>query len=633
MPALLWQPYVTIPAINTAATLFYLWPDLPELDIYVLFSLLVSALGATALYYIVFAVLPPRKCVAIPVAALFAALLTVLHVVQFGYYRVFGSIMPPSAVNYLRLYPAHALREAYEELTVLHAVVGAAAIALLTWYCARAILKVGGTLRRRQALAAVLLFVLAPVAATWPCLALDQYFAGAVLVSMGTDFTKIKFVPERVDLPALRAEQPPNVVFFLLESVSRDAAQVYNPRLPTMPFWTQYVEEHADEAFLAGNHFSNSSASDMAIPMVFNGTAPDDPMPVHVSAPLLWDYATSAGYNTSLYIAASFEWGGLGVRFQHHTGHTNLDHAFHAGNAGRPLVHDLSMNDEDVVGGAIEYQQARGWQGPFLMAMNLKMPHYLGQGARMNGYAYLNDRLPDEDRLIHYYNAVYDGDRVMANLMAAMPPEVRRNTIVVVASDHGEDLYGRGVRLENYHQEIAQVPCWFVVPGDVQRRQRPGAMEILHRNLETTAASNVDLLPTVLDLMGLADEPHVAEVLEGLQGQSLLRERQPPEFLVMLNTNDLRNWEREGFALTMDNGTKRYVFDMGREGFFDLRTDPREETSLMDDPRYADDLQRARAEAEHNPFLRRIVAKYSDGRPTSLGRRLLARLLRSRRGD
>jgi hypothetical protein len=101
----------------------------------------------------------------------------------------------------------------------------------------------------------------------------------------------------------------------------------------------------------------------------------------------------------------------------------------------------------------------------------------------------------------------------------------------------------------------------------------------------------------------------------------------------MLNTNDLRNWEREGFALAMDNGTKRYVFDMGREGFFDLRTDPREQTSLVDDPRHADDLRRARAEAERNPYLRRIVAKYSDGRPTPLGRRLLAGLLGPRRGE
>ena len=201
----------------------------------------------------------------------------------------------------------------------------------------------------------------------------------------------------------------------------------------------------------------------------------------------------------------------------------------------------------------------------------------------------------------------------MGEYLAAMPPDVRENTIFLAVSDHGEDIYGRGARLESYHIENARVPCWLYVPRRVQERLRPGAVENLRANCQNRATSSIDLLPTVLDLMGLARKQPVAEILGRLQGRSLLDAREPSEFILMLNTNDLRHWEREGFALTMDNGTWRYLYDMGRRSLYNLQDDPREERDLIDDPVAAPYLGRVQERVANCPYLLRIVRKYEGG--------------------
>lgn len=607
----LYQPYVVVPVLNGAVATFYLWAGHGPIGLPGLMSLVLSTLAGMGLLYVLLSAVPPKKAFAIPVSVLLATALTALHVVHLGYYQVFKAPVPVSVINYARQLPLHSAHALREYFTVGLGLFCAGSVVGLGLYLYWGIRRVGGTLTRRRVIVALLPWVALPLAAAHPYLSLGQYTVATVVVSLcGSGQWTVHFVPDRIDLPPLDLENPVNVVFFELESISTTAMQICNPDLPTTPYWVKLRDERPDEVFVAANHFSNSSASDVAIPMIYTGAAADDPLRVHKSVPLIWDYAKAAGYDTSLFMACSLTWGDFDTRFQHHEGVMNLDHIVHAFNADRPLVHDLSMNDADVMEEMIQYLRGRDWPQPFLACVSLKMPHFLGQGAKLNGFTFLNDRLPDEDRLIHYYNAIYHNDQLMGQFIELMPPEVRRNTVIAVTCDHGEDLYGRGARLDNYHIEIAHIPWLMYVPQNVQSHQRPGAMENLRHNIQNVATSNLDVVPTLLDLMGLADEESVREILAGLQGQSLLEPKPPPEFIVMLNTNDLRSWDREGFALTMDNGTVRYVYDMGRKGLYDLTRDPREERDLMDDPAYADYVRRAEERIKSDYYLMRIVLKY-----------------------
>jgi tetratricopeptide (TPR) repeat protein len=120
----------------------------------------------------------------------------------------------------------------------------------------------------------------------------------------------------------------------------------------------------------------------------------------------------------------------------------------------------------------------------------------------------------------------------------------------------------------------------------------------------------MDLLPTLLDLLGLSSTPQVAGIVDRLKGHSLLRERAPPKSILMLNTNELRRWDREGFGLFLDNGTVSFIYDGGRQAIYDLQRDPLEQENLIDDPRMAPCLRRVRHKINSNPYLLRIAAKY-----------------------
>ncbi len=606
------KPYVALPMLNTAATVAYLGDGLFGPAPHVWLSFVLSLLASISAYYLLVRLAPSRKALALLVVGVVSLLLILLHVVQFGYYSVFRDLISATTLDYIRQNPVGGLAHFRENFSLLHALV-----LLLGWVCCSAYLfhGVSTTEHKRPTPAKLALclapWILLPIVGRWPYLGLDQYALATLARSVrGTGRTSVSFVPRRTQLPALTPRVRANILFIRLEAIYRDAHQIYRPDLPTAPYWSRYAAQHPDEIFVASRHFANSSATDVAVMLLFTGAAADQSIDVHRSTPLLWDYAKAAGNSTSAFLPYDLAWGDFATRFQSLPGRINLDTCLHRGNAGLPAAYDNSINDSDVVAAAIAHQRQRQWRGPFFQLVSLKLPHFLGQGVAINDYERLTAGIECNERLHNYYEAIYRDDALMGKLHEAMPPEVRARTVVVAVSDHGNDVYGRGARLENYHEEIALVPCWFVIPKAVQSQLPPGSIEALRNNLHGLATSNEDIVPTLLDLLGVADEPAVARSLQVLPGRSLLRPQEPTELILMLNTNDMRRWDREGFALTLENGKKRFVFDCGECMFFDLEADPREQVNLYATDSFAPYRNRIVTAVQARPHLRRIVSKY-----------------------
>ncbi|MBL28585.1 MAG: hypothetical protein CMM50_13650 [Rhodospirillaceae bacterium] len=92
---------------------------------------------------------------------------------------------------------------------------------------------------------------------------------------------------------------------------------------------------------------------------------------------------------------------------------------------------------------------------------------------------------------------------------------LRRDTVVVLTSDHGEELLERGnvghastTRAAHLHEEIVHIPLIIWLPPGDGRLPAGGVVDSMNDHL--------DLMPTVLDLLGV--EPTTA-----LEGVSLLR--------------------------------------------------------------------------------------------------------------
>lgn len=165
--------------------------------------------------------------------------------------------------------------------------------------------------------------------------------------------------------------------------------------------------------------------------------------------------------------------------------------------------------------------------------------------------------VPGQDRL-GYYVAQYDGeiaavDREVGEVIAALRASGRRETVVVVTSDHGESLgehdyyFDHG---EDLFEPSLAIPLIAVVPGG-----KPG-------NRSDVLASTLDIVPTVLDAVKVSYPPDLA-------GRSLLgavtgKEGPVRERLYAQNDRNLSaTWDRRYkiVATPVGEGTRLALYD------------------------------------------------------------------------
>jgi arylsulfatase len=145
-----------------------------------------------------------------------------------------------------------------------------------------------------------------------------------------------------------------------------------------------------------------------------------------------------------------------------------------------------------------------------------------------------------------------------------------RNALTVVTADHGEEFeeHGRMEHGKTLYEEVVQVPLIVHAPGLVQ----PG--------LHGGPASLLDVVPTVLDLLGLPP----GEGLDGVGLAEWLRGRAPsPEKdrELLLHLDD---WEATSLALEAGKDKLVLARSPYRKQLFDLGGDPREQHARSLDP-------------------------------------------------
>lgn len=170
---------------------------------------------------------------------------------------------------------------------------------------------------------------------------------------------------------------------------------------------------------------------------------------------------------------------------------------------------------------------------------------------------------------------LYDGeirgaDRGLEQLVNALRQrDLLEGTILVVTSDHGEEMedHGRMSHGLSLYEEVVRVPLVFHAP----QRIPPG-----HRG----RASLLDVVPTLMDLLGLGSSQELAS-LDGVSLAPVLRGEAraagPRTFLFHLDHID-------GTALALTRGRDKIVLvrQPYRKELFDLESDPRERRNLLD---------------------------------------------------
>jgi len=189
---------------------------------------------------------------------------------------------------------------------------------------------------------------------------------------------------------------------------------------------------------------------------------------------------------------------------------------------------------------------------------------------------------PPEPYASRYAGHPYDGevawsDELVGRLDAALATNgLRDETLVIVTADHGEGLDEHGEAVHGFfvYETTLHVPLILRGPGIVPGTQLTGVTR------------SIDVLPTALDLLGLADAtPHVSgrSLKAALGGARMDEEPAFAESLVPLihyGWSDLR---------TVRDGRWKYIL-APRPELYDLSRDPGEQQNLADR-----EPQRARA--------------------------------------
>lgn len=374
---------------------------------------------------------------------------------------------------------------------------------------------------------------------------------------------------------ATRLEHPRNVLLILLESVRADATCIeYDPACQKTAASNRLTPQRYPLMQLR----SLSSSTAVSLGVLWAGIGPHESHEVLHTWPLLFDYARAAGWDTAFWTSQNMLFGNgrlwvknLGVgKF---VSATELD-----------PDSDLDLGaDEELLVDRIA-QDLTQLREPFFAAIQLSNTHYpyrVEPGEPQPFQPASRSKAPEDTYKFfnRYKNAVHQQDRHVGDMIASLRSlPLGERTVIVYTSDHGEAFREHdqlGHTFSVLDEEI-HVPGWIDVP--------PGVLDVEQvehlAEKRSTYTSHVDLTATMLDLMGVWDDPGIAAYRRRMLGVSLLRAEENGNALPLTNCAGVWNcaFQNWGFMRQFLKLEAREWDPAWR--CFDLRSDPFEQNDL-----------------------------------------------------
>lgn len=333
------------------------------------------------------------------------------------------------------------------------------------------------------------------------------YFSLAALIVLGTILSQFRIhLPSRptgsiADLDRLRERDGLNVVFILIDTLRADHLSCYGYHRETTPVMDFLAKSGVRFAHVQ----SQSSWTKASMASLWTGSYPRRTGVLRFTDAL----APEATIPAEIFKAAGFRTGGI-VR----NGWVANNFGFAQGydlyiqprasatpakfERRNPSAHALTGTDWDATESAVEFIKGHKHERFFLYVHYMDVHQYLwdaDSGKFGNGIQEAYD------------NALHWTDRNVSALLGEVEGSgLFDRTLVVIAADHGESFYEHGMEghARNLYREVTETPWILVLPF----RLEPGLVV-------ETPVQNVDVWPTVLDLLGFP-------ALPGADGRSLV---------------------------------------------------------------------------------------------------------------
>jgi glucan phosphoethanolaminetransferase (alkaline phosphatase superfamily) len=368
-----------------------------------------------------------------------------------------------------------------------------------------------------------------------------------------------------------------SVLFVVTESVrATDACSVPVPDCATTPFTNELLPDRLGLSQMR----ALDSTTAVSLAVLWSGLSPTASRSDLHRAPLLWEYAHAAGYRTAYWTSQNLFFANAGtwlegVPLAHLVSATDLDPnpTYETGADDAKLI-DVVLRDLPAM--------ARG-PAPFAGVVHLSNTHFpyvideADAPFQPESHAFgAGDAAPIHNR---YLDAIHRQDALVARLVRELRKMPGGDRVVVTfVSDHGEQLRERGAIGHTWgvYDEELRVPFWIDAPPKALTPAEAASL----RRLANTPVTQLDVLPTLLDLLGLWEAPDLATFRRAMPGESLLRGGTPAHAVVLTNCSSIftcafKNWGAM-------SGTRKVVATENDQAWrcFDVARDPTERHDL-----------------------------------------------------
>ncbi len=384
----------------------------------------------------------------------------------------------------------------------------------------------------------------------------------------------------RESMPVAKLERAPgtpprNVVFVILESVRATATCIeHDPACRRTEFTNRYFPSR----FPFTRMRSVDSCTAISLAVLWSGLDPTESRDRLHTWPLIFDYARSAGYDTAFWTSQNMMFGNVRLWVKNlgvnkFVSATDLD----------PTA-DLDMGAPENLLADHVNREIGELSEPFLAVIqlsNVHYPYYVDPDGPEPFQPSTTSKAPDENGafLNYYQNAVYQQDQHVARMLTHLretPAGAR--TVIVYTSDHAEAFreHGQMGHTFSIFDEETRVPMWIDAPdgtlteGEIQSLRQKRDAYLFH----------VDLAPTVLDLIGVLDDPKIRDYRALMHGHSLLRPPLSEQPIPMTNCAGVWSCAFENWGVMQRNlKLEARSWDPGWK-CYDLESDPHEREDL-----------------------------------------------------
>ncbi len=370
---------------------------------------------------------------------------------------------------------------------------------------------------------------------------------------------------------------PLNVVMVVMESVGAKNLELTGGPYPDSPA----LDRLAQHAIVFHNTYVGQPFSSAALAAMFASLYPThDWMTIPrksptIRVPKLPALLEARGYRTAFLHSGSIDYDG-NLEFLENKGFQEVISR---------SSDDIKPRDGELVPAALNWiKQGRG--RPFFLAMWTRDTH--------NPYlSYTNHHYVSDYALNRYLNSVAWTDQVVGNLADALQRAgLADNTLLVILGDHGEAFQEHGQSVHNFsvYNEEVRIPLLFVNP-----------QLIPHRIDVTALARQIDIAPSLLDLLGVDAPP-------SWQGTSLFAAARPSRAYLFSIAGDFR------LGLIEDDFVYIRNYSHNRRELYNVATDLAEQNDLSTQTVYDPLMARANTRLEawlsfQNKYLDSLVCR------------------------